>query len=176
MVFDLGEATEVLERTPAALAALLGGLADAWVRADEGPDTWSPFDVVGHLIQGERCDWLPRVRHILEHGESTPFTPFDRFAQFEASKGSTLAALLDEFAALRARSLRDLSALRLSSADMDRAGTHPAFGRVTLGQLLSTWTVHDLGHVAQICRAMAGRYHRDVGPWAAYLPIVAPRR
>lgn len=176
MVFDLSEATAVLERTPAALSALLAGLPESWTRADEGPDTWSPYDVVGHLSHGERRDWIPRVKHLLACGESTPFEPFDRSAHFAAAQGRPLSALLAEFAELRARSLCDLSALRLSPEDLDRAGTHPEFGRVTLGQLLATWTVHDLGHLAQVCRAMAGRYRRDIGPWAAYLPIVAPRR
>ena len=176
MAFDLGEATAILERTPAALRALLGGLPDAWTRADEGPDTWSPFDVVGHLSHGDRAEWIPRVRHLLEHGEARPFTPFDRFAQVRDAPGRTLSEKLDEFAALRAQSLRDLAALRLTPADLERAGAHPAFGRVTLGQLLATWTVHDLGHLAQVCRAMAGRYREDAGPWAAYLPILAPRR
>lgn len=176
MTFELAEAVSVLERTPAALRALLLDLPETWTRANEGPETWSPYDVVGHLIHGERCDWIPRIRIILGHGESLAFAPFDRFAQFTESAGRPLADLLDEFSTLRTQSLRELADLQLSPSDLVRLGTHPALGRVTLGQLLSTWTVHDLGHVAQVCRAMAGRYREDVGPWQQYLPIVAPRR
>lgn len=176
MAFELDEAAAILARTPTALRGLLSGVPEAWARADEGPGTWSPYDIVGHLIHGERCDWLPRIRRLLEHGETVAFDPFDRFAQFRESGGRPLDELLDEFTAARARSLVDLAALRLAPADLARAGTHPAFGRVTLGQLLSTWAVHDLGHLAQACRAMAGRYRDDVGPWREYLPIVAPRR
>lgn len=176
MAFAIDEAVAILERTPGALRALLGGLPAAWTAADEGPGTWSPYDIVGHLIHGERTDWIPRVRRLLEHGEAVPFAPFDRFAQFTESQGRSLAVLLDEFAALRAHSLSDLASLRLAGEDLARTGTHPAFGRVTLAQLLATWTVHDLGHLAQACRAMAGRYRDDVGPWREYLPIVAPRR
>lgn len=176
MAFDLEEAAAILARTPTALRGLLEGLPDAWARADEGPGTWSPYDIVGHLIHGERCDWLPRIRRLLEHGESVPFEPFDRFAQFRESQGRSLDALLDEFAAARRQSLADLAALELAPADLARTGRHPDFGPVTLGQLLSTWTAHDLGHLAQACRAMAGRYRDEVGPWRQYLPIVAPRR
>lgn len=176
MQMTLDEAVAVLERTPAALRGLLEGLPEAWIRADEGPETWSPYDIVGHLVHGERTDWLPRIRRLLEHGESMPFEPFDRFAHFTESKGYTMPDLLDAFAKARARSLVDLAALRLAPGDLGRAGTHPAFGRVTLGELLSTWTVHDLGHLAQCCRVMAARYRDDIGPWREYLPIVAPRR
>jgi hypothetical protein len=176
MAFDLEEMVAVLERTPAALRGLLAGLPDAWITADEGPGTWSPYEVVGHLIHGERSNWIARVRHILDAGESRPFTPFDRFAQQSESRQRTLAELLDQFAGLRAASLRDLAALRLTAADLERIGAHPEFGRVTLGQLLATWTVHDLGHLAQVCRVMAGRTREEVGPWRAYLPVLAPRR
>lgn len=176
MVFAIDEATAILERTPGALRALLAGLPAAWTGADEGEGTWSPYDIAGHLVHGERADWIPRVRRLLEHGEAVPFDPFDRFAQFQESQGRPLEELLDEFARLRASSLAELASLRLGAGDLSRTGTHPAFGRVTLAQLLSTWAVHDLGHLAQACRAMAGRYREDVGPWREYLPIVAPRR
>jgi len=170
---DLDEATAVLSRTPATLDALLRGLPHGWIDAHEGGDTWSPFDVVGHLIHGEETDWLARVRIILEHGEARPFDKFDRTAQFQASQGRTIDALLDEFAARRATNLRELAALRLGPADLARTGTHPAFGRVTLGQLLATWVAHDLDHVTQIARVIGRQYSDEVGPWRAYLRIIS---
>ena len=166
------EATAVLARTPRALDALLRGLPDGWIAANEGGESWSPYDVVGHLIHGERTDWIPRVRRLLEHGESLAFEKFDRLAQFEESKGKTLASLLDEFGEVRAQSLRDLTALNLTAADLDRRGRHPAFGPVTLRQLLSTWMAHDLDHVSQIARVIARQYSDEVGPWRAYLRII----
>ena len=175
MPFDLDDATAVLARTPAVLDAWLRGLPDAWARADEGPGTWSPFDVVGHLIHGERTDWLPRARIILAYGESRPFEPFDRFAQERESRGRTLDDLLDEFAFLRAESLDALRDLDLDHTHFGRRGTHPELGAVTLGQLLATWVAHDLGHLAQIARVMAKRYRDEIGPWAAYLPVVTDR-
>ena len=162
----------VLQRTPAALAALLRGLPEAWLEATEGPDTFSPRDVVGHLIHGEETDWIPRLRIILEHGESVPFTPFDRFAFRTASVGQTTNALLDRFAARREASLRALSAVVLDEATLARTGTHPGLGRVTLGQLLAAWVVHDLGHLKQVARVMAHQYRDAVGPWRAYLTIL----
>jgi hypothetical protein len=170
--FVIDEATAVLARTPATLDALLRGLPDGWIAAHEGGETWSPYDVMGHLIHGERTDWIPRVRRLLDHGEALAFDKFDRFAQFEESKGKTLAQLLDEFAAVRAQSLRDLVALKLTTADLDRRGQHPAFGPVTLRQLLSTWMVHDLDHVTQVARVIARQYADEVGPWRAYLRII----
>lgn len=177
MGFDLKEATAVLARTPAALDALLGGLPEAWIRANEGPETWSVFDVIGHLAHGERTDWIPRVEHLLAHGEAQPFPPFDRFAQLRESEGKSLPMLLGEFAVLRTASLRRLEELDLRTADLERRGCHPAFGPVTLGQLLATWVTHDLDHVAQIARVMARRNTEAVGPWREYLRIVrdAPR-
>jgi hypothetical protein len=164
----------VLERTPRVLDALLRKLPDSWALAAEGPGTWSPFDVVGHLIHGERTDWIPRVEHILEHGASRPFPPFDREAMFEASRGRTLQELLDDFATLRAASLGRLHELGLTQADLSRAGLHPELGAVTLGQHLSTWVAHDLGHLVQVTRTM-GRTLRDaVGPWRQYLPYLEP--
>jgi hypothetical protein len=170
--FDMEEAVAVLSRTPAVLDAWLRGLPDGWLAAHEGGDTWSPYDIVGHLIHGERTDWMSRLRILLEHGESRPFDPFDRFAQFEESRGKSLETLLDEFAALRAENLRELAALALTPADFDRKGRHPALGPVTLGHLLATWTAHDLDHIMQIARVMARQYTDEVGPWRAYLRVV----
>jgi hypothetical protein len=171
--FVLEEATAILARTPATLDALLRDLPDGWIGAHEGGETWSPFDVVGHLIHGERTDWMVRARIILEHGEARAFDKFDRFAQFAASEGRTLASLLDEFAALRRENLRDLTALGLTDADLDRTGLHPELGIVTLRQLLATWTAHDLDHVVQISRVLARQYSDEVGPWRAYLRIIS---
>jgi hypothetical protein len=171
--FAMDEAVAILSRIPAALDALLRGLPDGFVSANEGGETWSPFDVLGHLIHGERTDWVPRVRIIREHGESTPFAKFDRFAQFKASEGRTLASLLDEFAALRKEKLRELAAMNLTDADLDRRGRHPELGVVTLRQLLATWVAHDLDHVVQISRVLARQYADDVGPWRAYLRVIS---
>lgn len=173
-LFDLTEAVAILERTPASLSALLTGLPERWVTATEGPGTWSPHDVIGHLIHGERTDWMPRVRHILA-GERRPFDPFDRRAQFTESHGKSLTELLATFTDLRHDSLQALRSYNLTSADLDRTGQHPAFGEVTLGQLLSTWVVHDLDHFVQIARTMAKVYSAAVGPWTAYLSILHDR-
>ncbi len=162
----------MLARTPATLDAMLRDLPDHWVSAHEGGDTWSPFDVVGHLIHGERTDWVPRARMILEDGEARTFETFDRLAQFAASEGRTLSSLLDEFAEARAASLRDLAVLGLAERDLDRRGRHPAFGPVTLRQLLATWVAHDLDHVVQVSRTLANQYADAVGPWRAYLRII----
>ena len=169
----LDEATAILARTPATLDALLRGLPDGWIHAHEGGETWSPFDVIGHLIHGEQADWVPRARIILQHGEARAFDKFDRFAQFELAKGRTLDSLLDEFARLRRDNLKELASLRLSDADLDRRGRHPAFGSVTLRQLLATWVAHDLDHVVQISRVLARQYTGEVGPWTAYLRIIS---
>jgi hypothetical protein len=171
--FDIDEAVAILSRTPAALDALLRGLPDGWITANEGGETWSPYDVIGHLIHGERTDWVPRARIILEHGESRPFDKFDRFAQLGASQRRTLTSLLDEFAALRKDNLCELTTLRLTDADLDRRGRHPELGVVTLRQLLATWTAHDLDHVVQISRVLARQYSDAVGPWRAYLRIIS---
>lgn len=170
--FTFDEATALLSRTPAVLDAWLRGLPDGWITAHEGDGTWSPFDVMGHLIHGERTDWMGRARMILEHGESRIFEPFDRFAQFRESEGKTLPQLLDEFATLRRQNLADLAALNLTEADLDRRGRHPAFGTVTLRQLLATWVAHDLDHISQIARVLARQYTDEVGPWQAYLRII----
>jgi hypothetical protein len=173
--FDLEEAIAILERTPAVLRAWLSGLPAGWIEADEGPDTWSPFDIVGHLIHGERTDWIPRLRILLEHGDDRAFDRFDRFAQFELTKGRTLDGLLDELAELRRANLEILRGLALGSEDLARSGRHPELGGVTLSELLATWAVHDLGHIAQIARVMAKRYGSDVGAWRAYLPVLGDR-
>jgi hypothetical protein len=175
MRFDLTEAMPVLERTPRVLRDLLTGLPDGWGRATEGPDTWSPFDVVGHLIHGERTDWVARMEIILHDGEDRTFTPFDRFAQFEASSGKTLDELLDTFAWLRAANLARLQVHELTEADLNRRGRHPELGPVTLRQLLATWVAHDLSHIGQIVRVMGRSYAEAVGPWRAYLPMLGDR-
>lgn len=171
----LEEAVAVLERTPAAVGALLDGVPETWARATEGEGTWSPYDVVGHLVHGERTDWIPRARHILS-GDPSPFEAFDRMAQFNESEGKSLGELLATFSELRARNLSELRAMKLDESDLRRTGRHPDFGEVTLGQLLATWVVHDLDHVAQIARTMAKVYAEAVGPWQAYLSILRDRR
>src|SRR5687767_4708550 len=172
-MFEMDEAVAILERTPATLDALLRGLPERWITTNEGGETWSPFDVIGHLIQGERTDWLPRAKIILEHGEARAFDKFDRFAQFAASQGRTLPSLLDELATLRQENLRELATLRLTDADLDRRGRHPELGVVTLRQLLATWVAHDLDHVVQISRVLARQYSDEVGPWRAYLRVIS---
>ena len=172
MAFELSEGIAILERTPATFRALLGGLPAPWITCDEGPDTFSPFDNLGHLIHGERTDWIPRARIILAQGATRRFEPYDRFAQSRESAGKTLAELLDEFTALRAANLATLRSWNLAEAQFSFEGEHPALGTVTLRQLLATWVAHDLGHIAQTTRVMAKRYRDAVGPWREYLPIV----
>jgi hypothetical protein len=171
--FNLEEAVAILARTPAALDAWLRGLPDGWVTAHEGGDTWSPVDVIGHLIHGERTDWVPRAKIILQHGEARPFDRFDRLEQFSGSEPRSLVSLLDEFRRARRDNLRALAALGLTDADLDRRGTHPELGVVTLRQLLATWVAHDLDHVMQIARVMGRQYSDEVGPWRAYLRIIS---
>ncbi len=173
--FGLAHARDLLARTPVTLDTMLRDLPKPFVYADEGPETWSPFDVMGHLIHGEQTDWIVRAKLILRDDGPHTFEPFDRFAQETASQGQTLNDLLDTFAALRTQNLRELDALALSPADLDREGQHPELGTATLGQLLATWTVHDLGHIAQISRAMAKVYRDEVGPWQAYLGVLKRR-
>ena len=172
MTFDVSTGIAVLERTPAAFRALLAGLPPAWTEPNEGPDTFSAFDNLGHLIHGERADWIPRAHIILAQGANRTFAPYDRFAQVRESAGKTLAQLLDEFAALRVQNLATLRAWDLSASQLALEGEHPAFGRVTLRQLLATWVAHDLGHLAQTARVMAKQYREAVGPWRGYLPIM----
>jgi hypothetical protein len=157
------------------LHTMLVDLPDAWITRNEGPDTWSPYDIVGHLIHAERTDWMPRVEILLTHGESQPFTPFDRFAQFQASRGKTLRELLDTFVEIRAANLSRLTSLGLTANDLERRGQHPELGAVTLLQLLATWVAHDLSHLAQVARVMGRQYTDAVGPWRAYLPMLAAR-
>jgi hypothetical protein len=172
MQLSLPDTIALLSRTPAALDALLRDLPDGWTRRNEGEGTWSPFDVVGHLIHGEQTDWLPRTRIILQYGTSRPFEPFDMNGHNQVCQGKSLGELLDEFAQLRATNLADLRALNLTQADLDRRGKHPALGSVTLGQLLATWPAHDLTHLHQISRIMAHQYRETVGPWAAYMGVM----
>ncbi|MBA3948908.1 MAG: DinB family protein [Acidobacteria bacterium] len=169
----MAEGLAILSRTPAAIDAMLRGLPEGWLAAHEGGETWSPFDIVGHLIHGERADWIARARVLLEYGPARPFDKFDRFAQFAASEGRTLDSLLDEFAALRRESLATLEAMRLTDADLEREGRHPELGAVTLRNLLATWVAHDLDHVAQIARVLARQYSDEVGPWRAYMRIIS---
>lgn len=175
MEFDLTRAMEVLERTPATLRALLGGLPEAWTAPNEGPETFSAFDNLGHLIHGERGDWLTRARIILAQGPDRRFEPYDRFAQYRESQGKGLAQLLDEFESLRAANLATLREWNLTERELALEGEHPAFGAVTLRQLLSAWVVHDLGHIAQTTRVMAKQYRDEVGPWRQYLPVLDRR-
>jgi hypothetical protein len=170
--FSLSETIAVLTRTSATLNALLRGLPPIWVHRNEGKDTWSAFDVVGHLIIGERTDWMPRARIILESGLERPFDPFDRLAQVENSQGKSLEQLLDEFARLRSENLGALQELNLQPQDMKRQGKHPELGVVTLSELLATWAAHDLTHLHQLSRVMAHQYREAVGPWSAYLGVL----
>jgi hypothetical protein len=170
--FSLAGAIAVLNRTPATLDALLRGLPETWVRRNEGKDTWSAFDIVGHLIFGERTDWIPRVRIILLNGEARPFDPFDRFAQLKESPDQPIEQLLDDFARLRNESLAALQALSLQPEDLARRGTHPGLGAVTLSELLAAWAVHDLTHLHQLSRVMAHQYREAVGPWSAYMGVL----
>lgn len=173
MEFRVEEAVAVLTRTPAALDALLRGMPDIWVHRNEGKDTWSPFDILGHLIVGERTDWMPRVRILLAHGEARPFDPFDRFAQLKGGQDKSLGQLLDDFAALRKENLIGLRKVDLLQAGvLTRTGKHPALGVVTLAELLATWAVHDLTHLHQLSRVMAHQYRQAVGPWSAYLGVL----
>jgi hypothetical protein len=170
--FNLVEAVAVLTRTPATLNALLRGLPRIWVRGTEGIDTWSAFDIMGHLVYAERSDWMPRVRIVLEKGEARLFDPFDRFAQLKESQDKSLEQLLDDFAHLRRENLAALHALNLQQEDLARRGKHPALGVVTLSELLATWAVHDLTHLHQLSRVMAHQYRGVVGPWSAYLGVL----
>lgn len=172
MHFSLPQGIALLERTPAVLDAWLRGLTPVWALADEGEGTWSAFDIVGHLIHGERTDWIPRARIILEDGPARPFEPFDRFAMFEASRGSSLDELLDEFAQLRRENLDALHALGLKPEDLARRGRHPALGEVTLAELLAAWVAHDLTHLHQLARVLAEQYREAVGPWAGYMGVM----
>jgi len=170
--FKLEDTIAILTRTPATLNAMLRGLPDVWVLQNEGKDSWSAFDIVGHLIFGELTDWMPRLRIILESGESRAFDPFDRFAQKKLSQGKSLTQLLDEFTRVRGENLAALKALNLQPSQLERRGKHPELGAVTLSELLATWAVHDLTHLHQLWRVMAHQYREAVGPWSAYLGVL----
>jgi hypothetical protein len=171
--FSLPEARRLLERTPAVLDAWLRGLPGSWTGANEGGESWSPFDVVGHLIHGEERDWIPRLHRILEHGTEVALDRFDRFAQFHDSEGKTLEELLDEFARLRVESLRALDAAALDDSALDRRGMHPILGEVSVRQLLATWVAHDHDHIVQIARVLANQYADEVGPWRQFLRVIS---
>jgi uncharacterized damage-inducible protein DinB len=170
--FDLDEAMDLLARTPGTMSALLRDLPDAWVRADEGPGTWSPLDVLGHFVHGERADWIPRAEIILQQGASVPFEPFDRRGHETWWEGWSLERLLEEFARLRACNLDRLDAMELDDAKLDLPGVHPELGAVTMRELIAAWVVHDLHHVGQVTRAMAKRYRDEVGAWGSYLSVL----
>lgn len=172
MDYAIADAVQILRRTPETLTALLGGLDDRWVRANEGADTFSPFDVVGHLIDGEEEDWIGRARLILDRGPSVRFSPFDRFRHRARNQGRSMDTLLEEFRALRMANVDTLESWQLTAADLALPGEHPSFGAVTLSQLLATWVAHDLGHVAQVARVMAKQYRAAVGPWIEFLPVL----
>jgi DinB family protein len=169
---DLDKTIAILTRTPSALDALLRGLPDEWTRRNEGADSWSPFDVVGHLIYGERTDWMPRARWILAHNTAKPFEPFDRLGHVQESKGKSMDELLDEFARVRNESLSGLRALNVGPKELALKGRHPALGEVTLSELLATWAVHDMTHLHQISRVIAHQYREAVGPWSQYLGVL----
>lgn len=172
MELQLEHAKDILRRTPSTLNLLLQDLAEPWLMTNEGPDTWRPYDIVGHLIHAEEADWIPRAKMILEHGDSRAFTPFNREAMFEQSKGKSIGELLETFARMRAETLQQLDELHLTPELLEKRGLHPELGSVTLSQLLATWVVHDLGHIAQITRVMSKQYGDAVGPWKAYLPVL----
>ena len=173
MNYSIEKSIEILEKTPSVLQSLLAGLSDEWVMNNEGPETFSPFDVVGHLIHGEKTDWTARIRVILEHGNSKPFERWDRFAQYEISKGKTLQQLLEEFDQVRKENIIWFRSLGLTDADLERKGMHPVLGEVTLKNLLATWVVHDLTHIAQITRVMAKQYKDEMGPWPEFFRILS---
>ncbi len=172
MKFNLEKSFEILDRTPDSLKAVLSDISPEWVMNNEGPDTFSPFDVVGHLIHGEKTDWRKRVERILEFGGSKPFEPYDRFAMFELSKGRTIAELLEEFSLLRKQNMVWMREQNLHEADLDKKGMHPVLGEVSMRELLASWVIHDLTHIAQITRVMAKQYKDEMGPWRQFFRII----
>lgn len=172
MIFELDKSKEILERTPNVLDTLLTGLSKGWIENNEGKNTWSPYDIVGHLIFGEKTDWIVRIKTILNNSKNKLFEPFDRFAQLNEDQNRPISDLINEFKLLREKNLNELESLNISQKDYERVGIHPEFGNVTLKQLISTWAVHDLGHIAQITRVMAKQYTKEVGPWINYLGIL----
>ncbi len=175
MQFDLTQAIQVLARTPKSLHVLLADQADGWIRGNEGAESFSPFDVIGHLIDGEETDWIPRARIILAQGPDPRFTPYDRFRHKTRNVGRSMNSLLEEFTRLRGDNIDLLRSWNLTRADLTLPGNHPSLGRVSLEQLFASWVVHDLGHIAQISRVMAKQYRESVGPWVAYLPVLTDR-
>lgn len=173
MKYDLQKSIEILERTPAVLRSLLSGINNDWVINNEGPETFSPYDVMGHLVHGEKTDWTERAKIILAFGNTKTFVPWDRFAQYEESKGKTLEQLLDEFAAIRKENMDWFKGLQLAETDLDKKGMHPKLGEVTLRNLLATWVVHDLTHIAQVTRVMAKQYKEEMGPWPEFFRILS---
>lgn len=172
MTFETQKSIEVLHNTPSVLEAMLSGLSEAWLKNNEGENTWSPYDIVGHLIHGEKTDWMVRTHIIISDSENKRFEPFDRFAQMQTGQKRTIDDLLKEFRKFREENVMALKALKLQEEDLNKKGIHPELGEVSLRQLLSTWVVHDLGHVAQISRVMAKQYKDEVGPWVAYLGVL----
>lgn len=172
MNFNLNKSIQILERTPSVLIALLAGIDEDWTSTNEGRDTWSAYDIVGHLVHGEKTDWITRTKIILDQGENRKFDSFDRFAQIESSKGKNLGDLLEEFMFLRAENLETLASLNIYEEQLDLKGIHLELGEVSLRELFSTWTAHDLGHIAQVTRVMAKQYKDQVGPWQKYIPIL----
>ncbi len=172
MEHSLESTISLLTRTPAAFDTLLRDLPETWTFRNEGENTWSAFDIVGHLIHGERTDWVPRARMILQFGETRTFEPFDRWGHMRECQGKSLGQLLDEFARLRTENLEGLRALNLRPEDLERRGRHPALGVVTLSELLATWAAHDLTHLHQISRVMAHQYREAVGPWGRFLGVM----
>jgi len=172
MKFDLNNSIEILEKTPKILESYLSGLSNNWLKNNEGKNTWSPYDIIGHLIFGEKTDWIIRTKTILSKSENKMFEPFDRFAQLKEDQNKPISELLTEFKSLRESNLKELKSLNITNKDFRLKGIHPEFGEVTLDQLLSTWVVHDLGHISQISRVMSKQYEKNVGPWKAYLGIL----
>lgn len=172
MLFDLSKSIEILERTPVVLKALLSNLSPDWTYSNEGGETWSPYEVIGHLIHCEKTDWIVRAQVILSEKEDKTFEPFDRFAHLKIGPEKSLEELLDEFQLLREKSLVALKSMEINEKKLGKTGIHPAFGEVTLAQLLSCWTAHDLGHIVQITRVMAKQYKDEVGPWIEYLSVL----
>lgn len=173
MRFSIERSIEILERTPGVLNTMLSGIGDEWVMNNEGPETFSPYDVIGHLVHGEKTDWTARTKRILEFGDTKTFDLWNRFAQYEESKGKTLQQLLEEFEAIRKENLAWFKSLQLTEADLDKKGMHPKLGSVTLRNLLATWVVHDLTHIAQITRVMAKQYKDEMGPWPEFFRILS---
>jgi hypothetical protein len=172
MEYSVSDALTLLAQTPKILDALVRNLPEPWLRGNEGPDTWSPFEVVGHFVYGEQVNWIQRARVILDHGETQGFPPFNRTGMYDISVGKNVGELLDEFSVLRARNLELLKALNLDAAKLELTGKHPEFGQVKLRQLLATWVAHDFGHLAQINRVLAKQYKEAVGPWVQYLSVM----